>query len=155
MSYNLLEAQDALEDTLKAWVESEIKTDGLLSEVKQVITGEVTENGFKPPTIWIMLDQADMTEEATMTEIWEQQVNIMGLITTNKPEQGTKLSRNLSIRARQAIIKHRRQNSDWPREWLQRIKSKGFDPSPVERPDNKLFASMCTITAVYRVVEQF
>jgi len=103
---------EALEGITKAFVEAiekEIKEDGLLPDVAEVIRGDKARVQPKTPNLWVFpeVDARQVHEPTTIREKWELPVNIVSVVKDDDPEEGYRRANELASKGRSAILKDR------------------------------------------------
>lgn len=138
-------------DKLKSGIESEIKEDGLLEEIKQVSVGDRISEYPKLPMVWIMCDPATPTHtHRALAETWTLPVISICFVETLKPEEGYKGANRLAALTRTVILKDKILKG---LDYVQDIQSGGFNLAQRD-PENKIiFGAAATINIIFTILE--
>ena len=136
---------------LQSGIESEIKEDGYLKEIKQVSIGDRISEYPKLPMVWIMCDPATPTHtHRALAETWTLPIVSICFVENLDPEKGYKEANRLTALARTVILKDKVLKG---LDYVQDIQSGGFNLAQRD-PENKvIFGAGATINIIFTILE--
>lgn len=144
---------DAFEDIVDAYdsiLKAEIKTGGLLENVKTIVRGDRTRPNPTPPSIWIFPQTGLNNQTMSIKEDWELPVQLVAIVKDTDPIQGYYNSFKLAANARSAILKNRKLGVECVRDTV----SKSFNATQAPNNRKNLYAHFALLNTHFNVLEK-
>ncbi len=138
-------------DKVQSGIESEIKEDGYLKEIKQVSVGDRIREYPKLPMIWIICDPATPTHtHRALAETWTLPVILICFVENLDPEKGYKEANRLVALARTVVLKDKILKK---LDYVQDIQSGMFNLAQRAPETEIIFGAGATINIIFTILE--